>query len=121
MKLVVAVDPDGTSLELVRNINGARNVAREDCSGQTVDSVVGLTNQVLLIVELDDDNDWAENLFISNLGAFLDIGEDGRLDEVAFVSVSVSALHNSSAIETWQLSSGLTIATVEPLSLPSLM
>lgn len=100
VKLVVAVDPNGTSLELVRDVNGTRDVAREDCSGQTVDSVVGLADQILLVVELDDDNDWAEDLFISNLSAFLDIGEDGRLDEVAFVSVSVSALHNSSAVET---------------------
>ena len=63
MKLVVAVDPNGTSLELVRDIDSTRDIAREDGSSKTIDSVVGLTDQILLIVEFDDHDDRAEDFY----------------------------------------------------------
>ena len=61
---VSRVDPNGTSLEFVCGLDRPVDVLREDGSSKTVDGVVGLTEDILVILELDDDTDGTEDLFL---------------------------------------------------------
>ena len=83
VEVVHAVDPDGAGLEPVGGADGLVEVAGEDGGSETVDGVVRLVDDVVLVLELDDDTDGAEDLLLDNLHVRLDVGEDGRLDEVA--------------------------------------
>ena len=56
VELVVAVDPDGTGLQLVGDAEGMRDIAREDSGGETVDRVVGDLDQVSLVLPACDDD-----------------------------------------------------------------
>ena len=55
-------------------------------------------DNVLVVFELDDDTDGAEDLLLDNLHLRLDVGENRGLDEVAFVSVTLTAEVDSRAL-----------------------
>ena len=88
---VVGVDPDGTSLERVGDTEGGVQVRCVHCGGETIDGLVAGLDNLLLGLEFADGADGAEDLFLHDLHVLADIGEDGRLDEVALVAVTVSA------------------------------
>lgn len=75
VELVVAVDPDGTGVESVGDVESALRVLGEDGGGKAVDGVVGNSDDVVLVLELGDDDDWAEDLFLDDLGVRADVGE----------------------------------------------
>jgi hypothetical protein len=58
-------------------------VVRENRAGQAVLRVVGQAQRVLEIARLGDRQDRAENLFLEDSGARLDIRNDGGRDEIA--------------------------------------
>ena len=89
---VSRVNPNGTGLEFVCGLDCPVDVLREDGSSKTVDGVVGLTEDILIILELDDDTDGTEDLFFHDLHVWACVGEDGRLDEVTFVAVTLAAI-----------------------------
>ncbi len=74
-------------MELVRDVERAVNVLREHRSSETVMCVVRLRDDLLLVRELDDDADGAEDLLLHDLHGGLGVGEDGRGDEVALRAV----------------------------------
>lgn len=91
VELVVAVDPDGSGLELVGGADGTGDVAREDGGGETVHRVVGLGDDVGLVLELGHDDDGAEDLLLDDAHVGLDVGEDGGLDEEALGAVALAS------------------------------
>ncbi len=90
MELVVAVDPDSTGVQLLGNPGGLGDILGEHSGSQTVLGVIGLGDDVFLILELDENDDWAEDLLLNDLHAWLDVGEDGWLDEVTLITVPVT-------------------------------
>src|SRR6185437_190707 len=69
--------------QALRRIERSLEVARPDRRGEAVIGVVGLTNGVLIIAELDDASHRAEDLLAANLVVVGDAGEDHRLHEIA--------------------------------------
>ena len=90
VKLVGAVDPGGTGAQLLARPEGTVDVLGEDGGGKTVDGVVGLANDVLIVIKLDDNTNGAEDLLLDDLNVVLDIGEDGGLDVVALVAETLT-------------------------------
>lgn len=88
---VVGVNPDGTGLERVRDLDGGVQVRGVHSSGQTVGGGVANTDRLLLGLELGDGADRAEDLFLHDLHVIGDVGEDGGLDEEALVALAVAA------------------------------
>lgn len=62
-----------------------------DCGGETVRGGVSETDGILFGLEFSDGADGAEDLFLHDLHVFADIGEDGWLDEVTLVAVTLAA------------------------------
>lgn len=87
---VVAVDPDGTGSERVGDAEGGVEVLGVDGGGKTVRGVVSELDDILLILELGDGTDGAEDLLLHDLHVGLDVGEDGGLDEVTLVAETLT-------------------------------
>ena len=87
---VVTVDPDRTRLELVRHRERAVQVLSEYRRSETIDSVVGLTQNVLLVLKLNHYADRPKDLLLHNAHVRRGIGEDSWLDEVSFVTMSIA-------------------------------
>jgi hypothetical protein len=99
--------PDGTSLELVSSLNSAVDVLGEYSSSETVDwrdasvisfysrlrrtSIVGLFDDVVIILELDDDTNGAEDLLFDNPHVGFRLREDGRGDKVPFAAYGLAS------------------------------
>ena len=96
--LTVAVDPDSTGLESVGDSDGGVDVGGVDSSGKAVRGVVGKANDLLLILELGDGADGAEDLLLHDLHVGLDISEDGGLDEVTLVAVALTTSDNGGTL-----------------------
>lgn len=90
MKSVVCVDPNGTSLEGVGNLNGGVEVGCVDSSSKTVCGVVTETDGVLLVLELGDRADGAEDLLLHDGHVILDVGEDRGFNEVSLVTLTLT-------------------------------
>lgn len=76
MQLVVAVDPDSASLERLGHAQRLRAILREHGGGETVDSVVRHADDIVLVSELGDYDDGAEDLLSHDGHAGLDVGEN---------------------------------------------
>ena len=61
-----------------------------DCGGKTVGGGVSETDGVLFGLEFSDGADGAEDLLLHDLHVFADVGENGWLDEVALVAVTLA-------------------------------
>jgi hypothetical protein len=88
---VVSVDPDGTGLESVGDLDGGVEVLGVHGGGEAVCAGVAELDGVLLGLELGDRADGAEDLLFHDLHVFCDVGEDGGLDEVALVTLTLAA------------------------------
>ena len=88
---VRAVDPGRSGMQPVCNAQGPVDALAEDGGGETVVRVVRLPDDVVLVVELDNDTDGAEDLLAHDLHVGLCLGEDGGLDEEAFGAVALAA------------------------------
>lgn len=88
---IVGVNPDGTGTELVGDTDGSVEVLGVDSSGETVAGVVSGLDNLLLSLELGDRADGAEDLLLHDLHVLSDIGENGRLDEVSLVTVTLTS------------------------------
>ncbi len=87
---VVLVNPDGTSAEGIRDTDGGVQVAGVDSGGETVGGCVAEADGILFRLEFGDRADGAEDLFLHDLHVFADAGEDGGLDKVSLVSVTLA-------------------------------
>lgn len=59
--------------------------------GQTIGGGVTEADSILFGLEFRDGADGTEDLFLHYLHVFADVGEDGGLDEVAFLAVALAA------------------------------
>lgn len=98
VKHVVAVDPDGAGLEAVGHADGGVDVLGVDGGSQAVGGVVGQVDDLLLILELGDGADGAEDLLLHDLHVGADIGEDGGLDEVTLVAEALTTGEDGSTL-----------------------
>lgn len=87
---VVAVDPHGTGLEGVGDTDGGVEVGGVHGSGETVGGLVTSLDDLFLGLELGDGAHGAEDLFLHDLHVLADTGEDGGLDEVSLLTVSLT-------------------------------
>src|SRR5262249_31794368 len=62
---------------------GAFRIARPDAAGQPVDGVIGDPYRVVFVLVRDDRKHRAEDLFLRDGHLVVDVGEDGRADEIA--------------------------------------
>jgi hypothetical protein len=93
---VVCVDPDGTSLERVGDLDGGVEVLSVHSGGETVCGVVANLDDIGLGLELGDGADGAEDLLLLDLHVLSDVGKDGGLNEVALVTLAVATSLNGS-------------------------
>jgi hypothetical protein len=80
--------PDGTSMQSVCRLNSPVDILGEYRAGQAVGSIVRLPDNVVVVVELDDDTNRPENLLADDLHFRFAVGENGWLDEIAFIADS---------------------------------
>ena len=88
---VIGVDPDSAGTESVGDVDGSVEVRGVDGGGEAVCGAVADLDGVLFRLELGDRADRAEDLLLHDLHVLADIGEDGRLDEVALVAMALTA------------------------------
>jgi hypothetical protein len=91
VKSVVCVDPDGTSLEGVGDLNGGVEVGCVDGGSKTVCGVVTDADGISLVLEFGDRANGSEDLLLHDGHVVLDVGEDGGLDEVSLVTLTLAA------------------------------
>jgi hypothetical protein len=77
---VDTVHPDGSSLEFVNSLQGTVDVLGEDGSRKTVKGVVGLADNIVLVLEFDDNSDGPEDLLLNDLHLWLGPREDRWLN-----------------------------------------
>ena len=88
---VIRVDPDSAGAQLVGDADGGVEVLGVDGGRETVRAVVARLDGFVLRLELGDRAHGPEDLLLHDLHVLRDVGEDGRLDEVAFVAVTLAA------------------------------
>jgi hypothetical protein len=87
---VVAVNPYGASAEAVGNSNGSVQVRGVKSSRKTIGSVVGCLDYLVFSAELGNGANRAKDLLLHDLHVWLNVGEDGGLDEVSLLSVPLA-------------------------------
>lgn len=98
MKGVIGIDPDGSSLQAIRDIDGSGEIFGVEGSSKTVNSVVSDSNSIIGSLKFGDGSNRPENLFLHNLHVLLDARKEGGLDEVAFGSMTFSTGFNGSTL-----------------------
>lgn len=88
---VVAVNPDRSRLKSVADFNRCVQVLRVDAGRKTVERVMSLRENIIDIFELANSDNGSENFFLHNLHLFVDIGEDGGLNEITLFAVTFAA------------------------------
>ena len=88
---VIGVDPDGSSLKRVRDLDGGVEVLGMHGGREAVGGRVADLDGLLLRLEFADGADGAEDLLLHNLHVLGDVGEDGGLDEVTLVALAIAA------------------------------
>jgi hypothetical protein len=91
MQHIILIDPHRTRPQRITDPNGGVQIGRVHGGGETVRGGVAETDGVLFGLEFRDGANGAEDLFLHDLHVFADVGEDGGLDEVAFLSDALAA------------------------------
>lgn len=91
MQAVHTVDPRSPRLQPMRCIDRPVQILRENSSSQAVDRIVRLLDHFVFVLEFDHDADGTEDLFLDDLHAGGDVGEDGGFYEETFGSLSFAA------------------------------
>ena len=87
---VVAVNPYSAGTEAAGDTNGSVQVGGVDSSRKAVGSVISILDDLIFCAELGNGADRAEDLLLHDLHVGPNIGEDGGLDEVSLISVSLT-------------------------------
>lgn len=88
MQHVVLVDPDCAGLEGTGDADGGVEVFGVHGRREAVGCHVAEADRVGFIFEFGDGAHRAEDFFLHDFHVFAHVGEDGRLDEVAFFAVA---------------------------------
>ena len=92
---VDTVDPHGTCLCLIRDLDSARQVLREAIRRF-------VNSQCRLVLELDDDGDRSKDLLVHELRIWLRVGDDSRLDPEALRAISLATKDAQLHPPSWQ-------------------
>ena len=87
----VRVDPHAAEVEALGHPHGATEVFRPHTAGQRVVNAVGPTHCFVLVAELLDGDDWAEDLVLNHLVVLAQVGDDRRLEEEAVTTNGTAA------------------------------
>ena len=82
--------PNSASVQPIRRFNGPIEILREYCARQAIGGIVCLSDDILIVVEFDNNSDRSEDLLADDLHVGLAVGEEGRLDEIPFGSVTLA-------------------------------
>jgi hypothetical protein len=91
MKRVVGVDPDSTRPERVGDLDSRVEVSSVHSGSETIGGVVAHLDDLFFGLEFGNSADRTEDLFLHDLHVIRDVGEDGGLDEVAFVAYALAS------------------------------
>jgi len=92
---VVLIDPDGSSVQRVCEFDRPRDILREDGRSQPVHGIIRNGNDIIIVLELAHDHDRSKDFIFHDGHVGLDVGEDGRLDEVSLRAVLLATHENS--------------------------
>ncbi len=87
---VILINPDSTSFQSVADADGGVQAAGVDGRGETVGGPVADADGVFFRLEFGDGADRAKDFFLHDLHVLADAREDGGLDEVAFLAVTLT-------------------------------
>ena len=90
--------PCGTGMQFVSGFDSPVKILREYRTGQAVTGIVGLSDNIFIVVELDDDAYGPEDLLADDLHAGFALGKDGGLDEETFGAVAFATEVTCSAL-----------------------
>ena len=91
MQHVVLIDPNGPSLQTVSDAESRVQIGSVNGGSETVSGGVSNLDGVVFVFEFRDGTDGAEDFLLDDLHVFAHIGEDGGLDEVTKVAVTLTA------------------------------
>ena len=91
MQHIILIDPNSPRLQRITDSNRASQITRVHCGCETVGCGVADADGIVFGFEFGDGADGAEDFFLHYLHVFAYVGEDGGLDEVAFVAVAFAA------------------------------
>jgi len=91
---VDAVDPNSSGLELVCSHQGTIDILGKDGGSESVYAVVGLADDIFLILELDDHTNGPEDLLLDDLHIWLGFRENCWLDVITLGPNAVTAKMN---------------------------
>ena len=80
----MTINPDTSRLKSITDFDSDVQVPCMDTGGETVKGVMGLLKDVFYVFEFCDGDDGTEDFFLHYFHFFVDVGEDGGLDEVAW-------------------------------------
>lgn len=91
MNLVRTINPRRPRLQLMRESQSPTNILRKHRRRQSIQRIVRLSQHIGFVLELDNDTDGPEDLFLDDAHVWLRVGEDGGFDPVAFFAVTDAA------------------------------
>ena len=97
VEVIVGVDPNGTSANLVGNVNSLVDIIGVDASSKTVLSIIGKLDNTSTFLNLGNGHNGAKNLLLDNLHVFGDVSENGGVHKV---TLTVNALATSDNLST---------------------
>ena len=104
---IVLIDPHCPCLKRIAHLNCSLQITGMHSRSEAICRRVAEPDGVVLIFEFGDGANGTEDLFLHYFHRFRDIGEDGRLDEVARVAVARAANFDFGALGT----AGVDVAT----------
>src|SRR5688572_28093398 len=84
------VDVANSGVHLIHCMEGSVDIACVDGGGQTVPDSIGDLDGVLQRVGGNDGGNWSKDLFLGDTHVRGDVGENGRLDEIAIRIIATS-------------------------------
>ena len=88
---IVSINPDGTRLEGVGDLDGGVEVGGVHGGGEAVGGAVAQLDRLVAVLEFGDGAHGAEDFLLHDLHVLGDVGEDRGFDEVALVALAVAA------------------------------
>ena len=94
MQQVRTIDPHRTRMQRMRKLDPPSDILREYRGGQTVQGVVCLAQHIFLVLKLNDDANWPEDLLLDDAHVWSRVGKDGWLNPVALRAMSLASKVN---------------------------
>lgn len=87
----MTINPDASRLKSIANFNGSIQILSMHTSSQSIECIMSLFKDIFNILEFGDGDYGSKDLFLHDLHLFIDVGEDGGLNEVTLFTMSFTA------------------------------